>query len=304
MSHHTGIEVLTPTRRKVTIRVLNKKKRDGIPITMVTAYDYTSAMLVDEAGIDMVLVGDSLAQVMLGHEDTVSITLDEMLLHQRSAGRALKHPFRVGDMPFGSYEISTQEAVRNAFRIMKEGRMEAVKIEGGAEMADTVRAITKAGIPVVGHIGLTPQTISQQSGYRIQGRTGKSAHRLYNDAMALQEAGCIAIVLELVPTRVARFISGKLQVPTIGIGAGNGCDGQVLVFHDMLGLNTESSPRFLKRYAALGEMVVDAIGTYIGEVEARSFPDEDHSYPIKDEHFDKFIELVDGVTPDSAAVPA
>ncbi len=293
MSHHSSQDLLTPRRKKVTIRTLNKKKRDGVPITMVTAYDYTSAVVVDRSGMDMVLVGDSLAQVMLGHDDTVSVTLDEMLIFQRAAAKGLPHTFRVGDMPFGSYEISPQEALRNAMRIMKEGRMEAVKLEGGAERAETVRTITNAGIPVVGHIGLTPQTLSQMSGYRIQGRTGQSAFKLYEDALALQEAGAIAIVLELVPTRVARYISGKLTIPTIGIGAGNGCDGQVLVFHDMLGLNPGHSPRFLKHYAALNEIVQDAFGTYIDEVESRTFPTETHSYPIKDDAFDQFIELVD-----------
>lgn len=293
MSHYNGMDVVLPTRKKVTIRTLNSKKRNGVPITMVTAYDYTSARIVDKSGMDMVLVGDSLAQVMLGHEDTVSITLDDMLIFQRAAAKGLPHSFRVGDMPFGSYEISPQEALRNAMRIMKEGRMEAVKLEGGAERASTVRMLTGAGIPVVGHIGLTPQTISQLSGYRIQGRTSASAFKLYQDALALQEAGCIAIVLELVPTRVARLISGKLTIPTIGIGAGNGCDGQVLVFHDMLGLNTEHSPRFLKRFAALNEIVLDAFDSYISEVESRSFPSEAHSYPIKDDAFDQFIELID-----------
>ncbi len=293
MSHYSSQDLLAPSRKKVTIRTLNRKKRDGVPITMVTAYDYTSAVIVDKSGMDMVLVGDSLAQVMLGHNDTVTVTLEEMLTFQRAAANGLPHTFRVGDMPFGSYEVSPQEALRNAMRIMKEGRMEAVKLEGGADRAETVRTITNAGIPVVGHIGLTPQTISQLSGYRIQGRTGRSAFKLYQDALALQEAGCIAIVLELVPTRVARYISGKLTIPTIGIGAGNGCDGQVLVFHDMLGLNPEHSPRFLKQYAALNEVVLDAFGTYIEEVESRDFPTEAHSYPIKDDAFDSFIELVD-----------
>lgn len=293
MSHHTVFEVQAPTRKKVTIRKLHKKKRDGVPITMVTAYDYTSALVVDRSNMDMVLVGDSLAQVMLGHDDTVSITLDEMIVFQRAAANGLEYAFRVGDMPFGSYEISPTEALRNAMRVMKEGRMEAVKIEGGVEMAETVRTLTRAGIPVVGHIGLTPQTISQLSGFRIQGRTGASAFKLYQDALALQEAGCIAIVLELVPTRVARFISGKLTIPTIGIGAGNGCDGQVLVFQDMLGLNTQNSPRFLKRFAALNELMLDAFNRYVAEVESRAFPTDEHSYPIKDEAFDQFIELVD-----------
>ncbi len=292
MSHVNGLQLDTPTRKKVTIRSLQYKKKNHTPISMVTAYDYSGARMVDAAGADMVLVGDSLAQVMLGYEDTVSLTMDEMLHHCRAVARGTQYAFRVGDMPFMSHQESHQQAIRNAGRLLQEGRMEAVKLEGGVYVADTIRAISRAGIPVVGHIGLTPQTISQLSGYRIQGRTGTDAYRLYQDALALQEAGALAIIFELMPTLVAEFISEKLDVPTIGIGAGAGCDGQVLVYHDMLGFLHETAPRFLKRFANVEAVVVDAISTYIGEVEAREFPAEEHTYRIKEEEFDKFMELV------------
>lgn len=292
MSHVNGLQLDTPTRKKVTIRSLQLKKARNNPITMVTAYDYSGARLVDTAGADVILVGDSLAQVMLGYEDTVSLTMEEMLHHCRAVARGAKHAFRVGDMPFMSHQVSQSEAIRNAGRLLQEGRMEAVKLEGGVQVADTIRAITRAGIPVVGHIGLTPQTLSQLSGYRIQGRTGTDAYRLYQDALALQEAGAVAIIMELMPTLVAEFISEKLDVPTIGIGAGAGCDGQVLVYHDMLGILHETAPRFLKRFADVQSVIIDALTTYIGEVEAREFPAEEHTYRIKEDEFDKFMQLV------------
>lgn len=292
MSHVNGLQLDTPTRKKVTIRSLQHKKQRKTPITMVTAYDYSGARLIDTAGADIILVGDSLAQVMLGYEDTVSLTMEEMLHHCRAVARGTKYAFRVGDMPFMSHQVSHTEAIRNAGRLLKEGRMEAVKLEGGSHVAETVRAISQAGIPVVGHIGLTPQTISQLSGYRIQGRTGTDAYRLYHDALALQEAGAVAIIMELMPTLVAEFISEKLDVPTIGIGAGAGCDGQVLVYHDMLGFIHEKAPRFLKRFADVESVVVDAISTYISEVEAREFPAEEHTYRIKETEFDHFLRLV------------
>lgn len=292
MSHVNGLQLDTPTRKKVTIRSLQRKKQNNTPISMITAYDYSGARMVDAAGADIILVGDSLAQVMLGYEDTVSLTIEEMLHHCRAVARGTKYAFRVGDMPFMSHQISREQAIRNAGRLIQEGRMEAVKLEGGAYVADTIRAISRAGIPVVGHIGLTPQTISQLSGYRIQGRTGTDAFRLYNDALALQEAGAIAIIFELMPTLVAEFISDKLDVPTIGIGAGAGTNGQVLVYHDMLGFLHEVAPRFLKRFANVEEIIVDAISTYIAEVEAHEFPAAEHTYSIKEAEFDQFLQLV------------
>lgn len=287
MSHHTDT-----SRKTVTIRTLHRKKKAGTPITMLTAYDFSSATLCDRAGIDMLLIGDSLAQVMLGMEDTVSLTLDEMLLHCRSVARGAKHSFLVADMPFMTYNITIEDAIRNAGRLIQEGRANAVKLEGGAERADTIRAITNAGIPVVGHIGFTPQTVSQLSGYRIQGRTGNGAFDIYQDALALQAAGCVAIVLEMVPGRVATQISRLLRVPTIGIGAGSGCDGQVLVYHDLLGLLDIISARFVKQYVNLGELITNVLGNYVEEVHNRTFPAEEHTYTIKDAEFDTFVEML------------
>ena len=289
MSHYAP---QSSTRKKVTIRSIHRKKRSGTPITMLTAYDFSSATLCDRAGVDIVLIGDSLAQVMLGMEDTVSLTMDEMLVHCRAVARAARHSFLAVDMPFMTYNITREETIRNAGRLIQEGRAQAVKIEGGSEMTETVRAITRAGIPVIGHIGFTPQTISQLSGYRIQGRSGSDAYDLYQDALALQEAGCIAIVLEMVPARVAEQISNALMIPTIGIGAGAGCDGQVLVYHDMLGLIDMTLPRFVKQYANLNGTILSAITSYVDEVENRTFPSEEHTYPIKDAEFEQFVELV------------
>ena len=295
MSHHKSASNAgdKPRRKKVTTHTIAVKKRRGTPITMVTAYDVSSARMVDEAGIDMILIGDSLAMVMLGHDNTVSITLDDMILHCRSVARGSEYPMRVGDLTFMSYNVSIEEAVRNAGRLLKEGYADAVKLEGGAAMVETVRAITNAGIPTIGHIGLTPQTLSQLGGYRIQGKSAESAHKLYKDAHALQEAGCIAIVLELVPEPVAAHISQSLSIPTIGIGAGVGCDGQVLVYHDMLGLLDVVHPRFLKRYANLSEQIVTALRTYGDEVRARTFPAPEHTYEIDPDALAEFKKLVE-----------
>lgn len=290
-------------RKKVTVGTLRVKKRKQKPITMLTAYDYSSALLADRAGVDMILVGDSLAQVMLGMDDTVSLTLDEMLHHCRAVARGARYALTVGDMPFMTYQIDPKEAVRNAGRIMKEGRMEAVKLEGGAEIAETARAITNAGIPVVGHVGFTPQSVSQLGGYRIQGKSADSAYKLYQDSLALQEAGCIAIVLELVPTKIAELISKNLTTPTIGIGAGVHCDGQVLVYHDVLGILDGHPKRFLKQYANLSTTITDALGNYIADVKNRQFPTDEHGYPV-DAHvaaeLQKCIEDPEGYLYDQA----
>ena len=292
MSHYNDT-----SRKTVTIRTLHRKKKAGTPITMLTAYDFSSATLCDRAGVDMLLIGDSLAQVMLGMEDTVSLTMDEMVMHCRSVARGAKHSFLVADMPFMTYNITIEAAIRNAGRLIQEGRVHAVKIEGGAERADTIRSITHAGIPVVGHIGFTPQTVSQLSGYRIQGRTGDSAFDIYQDALALQAAGCVAIVLEMVPGRVAAQISRLLRIPTIGIGAGAECDGQVLVYHDLLGLLDIISARFVKQYINLGELITNALGDYVVEVESRAFPAEQHTYTIKDAEFEKFVARLNSAEP-------
>lgn len=282
----------TAPRKKVTLPYLQSKKKNNEPITMITAYDYSGAVLGDRAGIDTLLVGDSLAMVMLGLDSTVAITMEEMLHHCRAVARGAPHAFLIGDMPFMSYQVSVEEAVRNAGRFIKEGGMEAVKLEGGQAMVPTVRAITQVGIPVLGHIGLTPQTTSALGGYKVQGKTAVAAHTLYLDALALQEAGCFALVLEAVPAPVAAAISRRLTVPTIGIGAGLDCDGQVLVYHDLLGLFDKFTPKFVKQYAQIGPQITQALTAYRQEVEQGAFPTEAHSYAMPDEELAQFLELI------------
>ncbi|MCB0178246.1 MAG: 3-methyl-2-oxobutanoate hydroxymethyltransferase [Anaerolineae bacterium] len=287
--------------KKVSILDLQQKKVEQKPITMLTAYDYPGAKLVDEAGIDMILVGDSLAMTVLGHPDTVSVTMDEMLHHCKAVARGAERAFLVGDMPFMSYQVDRSEAVRNAGRLMKEGRMDAIKLEGGREVVDTVRAIVNAGIPVVGHLGLTPQTATKLGGFKVQAKTAEAAKRLIDDALALQDAGCFAIVLEAIPAPIAEAVSKKLAIPTIGIGAGVGCDGQVLVFHDVLGLYDRFTPKFVKRFAELRQPIIDAFSAYREEVESRAFPTEAHSFKISEAelrqlngHVSKELQLTGG----------
>jgi 3-methyl-2-oxobutanoate hydroxymethyltransferase len=277
-------------RRKVTILTVQKKKESRKPITMLTAYDYSSALLVDEAGIDMILVGDSLAMVMLGMDSTVSLTMEEMLHHCRAVARGAKHSFLVGDMPFMSYQADTAEAVRNAGRFLKEGSMEAVKLEGGEEMTETIAAIVRAGIPVMGHIGLTPQSISKLGGYRVQGKTAADATRLLKDALALEQAGCFSIVLEAIPAAVAAVITEKLHIPAIGIGAGADCDGQVLVYHDLLGLFDRFTPSFVRRYADGRQVILQALIDFSEEVTDGRFPAEEHTYPIDENELQAFMK--------------
>lgn len=260
---------------------------------MVTAYDLSSARLVDGAGIDMILVGDSLGMVMLGYRTTVPVTMDDMVHHAKAVARGAKRSFLVGDLPFMAYQADRAEAMRNAGRLMKEGRMDAVKLEGGGQDTTTIRAMVAAGIPVMGHVGLTPQSISQLGGYRIQGRTAESARQLLDDALALEAAGCFAIVLELVPAPVARIVSERLEVPTIGIGAGAGCDGQVLVYHDMLGLFENFQPRFVKRFAELGPVITQALSTYRQEVEAGQFPTPEHAFDMPEAELEAFRQSLE-----------
>lgn len=282
------------SRKKVTILDIQKRKTNKVPITMLTAYDFTAAILVDQANIDIILVGDSLGMVMLGYPGTTQVTMDEMLHHCKAVARGTTAAFLVGDMPFMSYQADMAEAVRNAGRFLKEAGMDCVKVEGGREMADTVRAIARAGIPVMGHIGLTPQTVSQLGGYRIQGKTAASAQSLLEDALALQAAGCFAIVLEAIPAPVAAAITERLSIPTIGIGAGGGCDGQVLVYHDMLGLYDRLQPRFVKEYGKIGETIVTAVQAYADEVRSRAFPAEEHTYPMNEAEEAAFLAAVAG----------
>jgi 3-methyl-2-oxobutanoate hydroxymethyltransferase len=279
-------------RKKVTIPALHAKKQRGEPITMVTAYDYPGALAVDEAGVDLILVGDSLGMVVLGYESTVPVTMDEMISHTAAVKRGTKYAHIVGDMPFMSYQSDVKDAVRNAGRFLKEAGADSVKLEGGAEMAPTVKAIVQAGIAVMGHIGLTPQSASKLGGYRVQGKSRSGAHKLLEDALALQAAGAYAIVLETTPARVSEFVSKQLTIPTIGIGAGAGCDGQVLVFHDLLGYFDRFSPKHNKRYANLKPIIVEAVKQYVSEVSSRAFPTDENSFAIDEAEFEAFVQAV------------
>ncbi|MGC8836843.1 MAG: 3-methyl-2-oxobutanoate hydroxymethyltransferase [Anaerolineae bacterium] len=276
-------------RKKVTILDLQEKKQRGEPITMLTAYDYPTALLVDRAGIDIILVGDSLAMVVLGHENTVAVTMDEMLHHCKAVARGARYPLLVGDMPFLSYQVDRREAVRNAGRFLKEGGMDVVKLEGGQEMADTVKAIVDAGIPVMGHIGLTPQSISKLGGFRVQGKSVEAAKKLLADAQALEEAGAFSIILEAVPDRLAKLITERVRIPTIGIGAGPHCDGQVLVIHDLIGLFDRFTPKFVKRYANIFPILTQALEQYRDEVLTRAFPSREHSFTMPDEVYEALL---------------
>ncbi len=270
----------TPRKKKGTIPDFLERKRSGRRITMVTAYDYAFAALVDSVDIDMILVGDSGAMTTLGYKNTVPVTMGEMLIMARAVSVGAPNTFLVGDMPFLSYEVSTERAVDNAGRFMKEAGMDAVKLEGGRRSASAAAAIVRAGIPVMGHIGLTPQSASQLGGFRVQGKTMDSARGVVEDALALQEAGVFAIVVEAVPAPVGAMITEAASVPTIGIGAGPDCDGQVLVLHDMLGLFERFVPKFVKRYANLGAACRESLSQFAAEVRDRAFPASEHCYPM------------------------
>jgi 3-methyl-2-oxobutanoate hydroxymethyltransferase len=276
------------SRPKTTVVTLAEKHARREPITMLTAYDFPTARALDEAGIDAILVGDSLAMVVLGHPNTLSVTMEEMLHHARAVSRGARGALLVGDMPFMSYQAEPAEAIRNAGRFLQEAGMDAVKLEGGRRYAETARAIVAAGIPVQGHIGLTPQSVNLLGGFRVQGRSAAAARALLDDALALEDAGCFALVLESVPDRLAAHITERLRIPTIGIGAGPGTSGQVLVTHDLVGLYEGQSPRFAKRYAELGEALRVAVSAYRSEVEARRFPTRAHSYAMPEEEWQAF----------------
>ncbi|OGX42349.1 MAG: 3-methyl-2-oxobutanoate hydroxymethyltransferase [Omnitrophica WOR_2 bacterium RIFCSPLOWO2_12_FULL_51_24] len=267
-------------RKKITIPDILKKKGEGRKITLLTAYDYPSGRLIDEAGVDIILIGDSLAMTVLGYESTVPITMDEMVHHAKAAKRGVKYALMVGDMPFMTYNIGDKETVRNAGRFIKEGGCGAVKIEGGTEMTGVVKTLVKAGIPVLGHIGLTPQTAVQLGGFKVQGKDAKGAQRLLDSALALEKAGCFAIILECVPDKLAKLITERLAIPTIGIGAGPYCDGQALVTNDMIGLFDRFTPRFVKKYADLWPLLLNAFRRYRDEVEGGKFPTEEHSFTM------------------------
>jgi 3-methyl-2-oxobutanoate hydroxymethyltransferase len=275
-----------PVSPKKTIHTFHKKKEHGEPITMLTGYDYSQAIALDRAGIDAILVGDSLGMVVLGYDDTLPVTMEEMLHHCRAVARGARSALLIGDMPFLSYQISLEEAIRNAGRFLKEGGMDVVKLEGGRERVDTIRAIISAGIPVMGHIGLIPQSIHALGGFRPQGRTSLAAKHMLEDAVCLEEAGCFSIVLESIPARLAELISKSISIPTIGIGAGAGCDGQVLVVNDMLGSFDRFTPKFVKKYADLQGEMQRAFSEYIADVSARRYPASEHTVEMPDEEWD------------------
>jgi 3-methyl-2-oxobutanoate hydroxymethyltransferase len=277
-----------PAPGKLPLPELAEMKRRGNKIAMVTAYDSPSALLADEAGVELVLVGDTAAMVLLGHESTVPVTLDEMIFLTRAVTRSARRPVVVGDLPFGTYEVSDEQAVASAIRMVKEGGADVVKLEGAGRMVARVRAIAESNIGVMAHVGLTPQSATKLGGFRAQGRTAEAALKLYDDALALQDAGAFALVLEAVPAQVAARISEALDIPTIGIGAGAGCDGQVLVWHDLLGLYAGQAPRFVKRYADLADEIRGSLVTYVADVRDGTFPEETHTYSIPADELERF----------------
>lgn len=269
--------------KKFTVSHFKAFKARGEKIAMLTAYDYSMARLLDDAGVDSLLVGDSLGMTMLGYENTLQVTMEDMIHHTKAVRRGTKHAFLIADMPFLSYHVTIEEAVRNAGRFVREAMADAVKIEGGIEMADTIRAIVRAQIPVVAHIGLTPQSVNVFGGFKVQGRNVEQAKKLLEDAQAVQEAGACAIVLECIPSKLAKLISERLEIPTIGIGAGPDCDGQVLVIQDMIGMFKTFTPKFVKKFANVGESIEAAVTAYIQEINSNAFPGPEHVFDIEDE---------------------
>lgn len=272
---------------KNTVVTFARAKEEGIKQTMLTAYDYSTAKLMDQAGVNAILVGDSLGMVCLGYEDTLSVTMEDMIHHTAAVARGTKNALIVSDMPFMSYQTSVYDAVVNAGRLVKEGHAQVVKLEGGIEVVDQIRAIVNASIPVIAHIGLTPQSVNAFGGFRVQGRTEVTAQKLLDDARAVQKAGAFAVVLEGVPAKLAEIVTKELLIPTIGIGAGKSCDGQVLVYQDMLGMFSDFTPKFVKKYATIGESMTAAFKQYIEEVQSESFPGAEHSFTMEDDVLEK-----------------
>ncbi|MDO5560235.1 MAG: 3-methyl-2-oxobutanoate hydroxymethyltransferase [Oscillospiraceae bacterium] len=268
---------------KNTVSTIREQKKNGEKITMLTAYDYSTAKLMDESGINMILVGDSLGMVMLGYEDTISVTMEDMIHHTAAVSRGASDAFVVADMPFMSYQTSVYDAVVNAGRLMKEGRANAVKLEGGTTVCPQIRAITDASVPVVAHLGLTPQSVNAFGGFKVQGRDEAAAARLISDARAVERAGAFCVVLECVPGRLASYISCILEIPVIGIGAGNGCDGQVLVYQDMLGMYSDFTPKFVRKFACVGDMMKEGFSSYIKSVRSGEFPAQEHTFSVSDD---------------------
>lgn len=272
---------------KNTVATFKQMKADGEKIAMLTAYDYSTAKLMDESGVNAILIGDSLGMTMLGYEDTLSVTMEDMIHHTAAVARGAKNALVIADMPFMSYQTSVYDAVVNAGRLMKEGRAQAVKLEGGAAVCPQIKAIVDAQIPVMGHIGLTPQSINAFGGFKVQGKSEADARRILDEAKAIEEAGAFSMVLECVPAKLAELISKSVAIPTIGIGAGAGCDGQVLVYQDMLALFSDFKPKFVKHFANAGEVMKQGFAGYIQEVKAGTFPAEEHTFKISDEVLNK-----------------
>jgi 3-methyl-2-oxobutanoate hydroxymethyltransferase len=290
-------------RPKTTVLTFRDKRQRGEPIVVLTAYDYPTARAVEEAGADAILVGDSLAMVVLGHPNTLTVTMDEMLHHARAVSRGARSPLLIGDLPFMSYQASLPDAVRSAGRFLQEGGMDAVKLEGGRAFAATAAAIVRAGIPVQGHIGLTPQSVNAMGGFKVQGRTAEDARRLLEDALAMEDAGCFSIVLEGMPERLADLITRRVHIPTIGIGAGRGTSGQVLVIHDILGL-TDRSPKFVRRYADIAREMVVAATAYRHDVQSGAFPGPEHTYAMPDDEWQAFLESIGEALPEGSPAKA
>lgn len=272
---------------KNTISTILEQKKSGDKITMLTAYDYSTAKLIDEAGINSILVGDSLGMVMLGYEDTLSVTMEDMIHHTRAVSRGAKNALVIADMPFMSYQTSVYDAVVNAGRLVKEGGAQAVKLEGGASVCEQIKAITEASIPVMGHIGMTPQSVNAFGGFKVQGKSEDAARKIIDDAKAIEEAGAFGVVIECVPAKLSKLITEAINIPTIGIGAGADCDGQVLVYQDMLGMFSDFTPKFVKKFADAGTLMKTAFKNYIEEVQSGSFPSEEHFFKISDEVIEK-----------------
>jgi 3-methyl-2-oxobutanoate hydroxymethyltransferase len=287
-SHPRETQPGNPDRKPISLPMLAEMKEEGEPIVMVTAYDHPSALIVEEAGVDVVLVGDSAANNVLGYDSTVPVGMDEMLMLASAVRRGLKTPLLIGDMPFGSYEESNGQAVRNAQRFIKEAGCQAVKLERGGVSVDRAEAIVRAGIPVMGHVGLTPQTHTQLGGYKAQGKTTERAREIADDAFGLQEAGCFAIVFEAIPAAITQALMPSMRIPVIGIGAGADTDGQVLVFHDMLGMFDGHMPKFVKRFANAREVMIDGVAAYAAEVRAGDFPAPEHIYAVEPAELDAF----------------
>jgi len=288
-----AVSTQAPTRKKVTIHTLMEKKAKGEKITFLTAYDFPTAVIEDKAGIDIILVGDSLGMCVYGFDNTLPVTMDMMVNHAKAVKKGAPNCFIIGDMPYMSYQVSVEQAITNAGRLMQEAGVDSVKLEGGIEMADKVSAITKAGIPVIGHIGLTPQSVAMLGGFKAQGRDAVAAIKIIEDAKALEEAGCVCILLEAIPAELAKIITENSKIPTLGIGAGPYCDGQVLVVHDLLGFFGGHVAKFVKQYANMNEYIEKALIEYKADVENKKFPGPEHYYKISEEELEKLKKVLE-----------